>query len=238
MQLLFVVLLPLVGALLPALANRAGRSAAAGTAFLVSATALVLLLSGAEGVFDGRVVTFDYDWLPAVGLNVSFWIDGLSLFFASLILGIGLLIIVYARFYLGREDDMGRFLAFILLFQGAMVGLVLSNNILLLLVFWELTSLSSFLLIGFWSHLPAGRQGARMALVVTGAGGLAMIAGMLLLGEVAGSYRISDILAAGEAIQASTTACAASDWATAGDAVRSAARIENAMSSRIVIVTS
>ncbi len=205
MQPLFVVLLPLVGAVLPALANRAGRTAAATVAFLVTASSLALLLSAAGGVFHGEVVTLDIAWLPSLGLNIAFWIDGLSLFFASLILGIGLLIIVYARSYLGREDDMGRFLAFILLFQGAMVGLVLCNNILLLLVFWELTSLSSFLLIGFWSHLPAGRQGARMALIVTGAGGLAMIAGMLLLGEIAGSYRISDILQAGEAIRASAS---------------------------------
>ncbi len=82
---------------------------------------------------------------------------------------------------------MGVFYTYLLLFQGAMVGVVLSDNILLLLVFWELTSLSSFLLIGYWKHLPEGRQGARMALTVTGAGGLAMIAGMLILGDIAGS---------------------------------------------------
>ncbi|WP_323680116.1 proton-conducting transporter transmembrane domain-containing protein, partial [Exiguobacterium indicum] len=79
------------------------------------------------------------------------------------------------------------------LFQGAMVGIVLSDNILLLLIFWELTSLSSFLLIGYWRHLPEGRQGARMALTVTGMGGLAMIAGMMILGQIAGTYEISGI---------------------------------------------
>ncbi len=82
---------------------------------------------------------------------------------------------------------MGQFYTYLLLFQGAMVGIVLSDNILLLLIFWELTSLSSFLLIGYWKHLPEGRQGARMALTVTGAGGLAMIAGMLILGNIVGS---------------------------------------------------
>ena len=111
-------------------------------------------------------------WVPQIGLDFAFFVDGYGLFFACLILFIGLLIIIYARWYLGREDPIGRFYAYLLLFQGAMLGIVLSDNVLLLLVFWELTSLTSFLLIGYWRHLPEGRQGARMALVVTGAGGL------------------------------------------------------------------
>ncbi|MBT8408317.1 MAG: monovalent cation/H+ antiporter subunit A, partial [Alphaproteobacteria bacterium] len=98
---------------------------------------------------------------------------------------------------------MGEFFTYLLLFQGAMVGIVLSDNILLLLVFWELTSLSSFLLIGYWKHLPEGRQGARMALAVTGMGGLAMIGGMILLGQIAGSYDLTVILEHRDAIQAS-----------------------------------
>ena len=109
---------------------------------------------------------------PESGSSFSFFIDLLGLSSATLILGIGVLIIVYARFYLSRQDPMGRFYAYLLLFQSAMVGVALSDNILLLLVFWEMTSLSSFLLIGYWRHLPEGRQGARMALVVTGGGGL------------------------------------------------------------------
>ena len=115
----------------------------------------------------GEVVQTRIDWLPGLGLNANFLLDGLGLLFAGLILGIGLLIILYARFYLAA-DPMGQFYTYLLLFQGAMLGIVLSDNILLLLVFWELTSLSSFLLIGYWKHLPEGRQGARMALAVTG----------------------------------------------------------------------
>ena len=130
-----------------------------------------------------------WDWVPQIGLSLGVFVDGLGLFFACIILGIGLLIILYARNYLSREDDAGKFFAYLLLFQGAMLGIVLSDNILLLVVFWELTSLSSFLLIGFWSHKAEGRQGARMALVVTGAGGLALLGGMVLLGEAAGSLR-------------------------------------------------
>src|SRR3546814_16739798 len=98
---------------------------------------------------------------------------------------------------------MGRFLSFLLLFQGAMLGIVISDNVLMMLVFWELTSLSSFLLIGFWRHDADARQGARMALVVTGGGGLALIAGMLLLGDIAGSFELTTILQRSELIMAS-----------------------------------
>ncbi len=114
-----------------------------------------------------------------------------------------MLIIGYARFYLSPRDPAGLFYTYLLLFQGAMLGIVLSDNVLLLMVFWELTSLSSLLPIGYWKHRPEGRQGARMALTVTASGGLAMIAGMLILGNIAGSFDLGDILLAREAIQAS-----------------------------------
>jgi multicomponent K+:H+ antiporter subunit A len=203
MSLVLIVLLPFIGALFPALMIRSGRSVCATSTLAFTLLAFLLLLSHVPAVFRGEIVTASWDWLPALGLQASFFLDGLGLFFAGLILGIGLLIIVYARFYLAKDDPMGVFYTYLLLFQGAMVGIVLSDNILLLLVFWELTSLSSFLLIGYWKHLPEGRQGARMALTVTGAGGLAMIAGMLILGDIAGSYNLTDILHHKEAIQAS-----------------------------------
>lgn len=203
MSLALIVMLPFLGALLPALMLRAGRNACATSTFTVSLLAFLLLLTHAPAVFRGEVVQAGWEWLPQLGLNVNFFLDGLGFFFAGLILGIGLLIITYARFYLAKDDPMGSFYTYLLLFQGAMVGIVLSDNILLLLIFWELTSLSSFLLIGYWRHLPEGRQGARMALTITGAGGLSMIAGMLLLGHIAGSYDLSVILQHKETIQAS-----------------------------------
>src|SRR6056297_3773978 len=181
--------------------NPAGRTACAGVTFTVTLAALVGLLTNMPAVLAGDVVTARAEWIPALGLNVTLMLDGLGFFFALLILGIGLLIITYARHYLAREDNMGEFFTYLLLFQGAMVGIVLSDNILLLLIFWELTSLSSFLLIGYWKHLPEGRQGARMALTVTGMGGLALIGGMLLLGNIAGSYDLSVILTQKELIQ-------------------------------------
>ncbi|WP_333713942.1 monovalent cation/H+ antiporter subunit A [Yoonia sp.] len=202
MSLFFIVALPFFGALLPGLMNPAGRSATAGVTFTVTLSAFVGLLTNLPAIIAGEVVTARIDWMPLLGLNFTLMLDALGFFFAFLILGIGLLIIAYARQYLSRNDNMGEFLTYLLLFQGAMVGIVLSDNILLLLIFWELTSLSSFLLIGYWKHLPEGRQGARMALTVTGLGGLAMIAGMLILGNIVGSFDLSVILQNRELIQA------------------------------------
>src|SRR5690606_29812407 len=106
-------------------------------------------------------------------------------------------------YYLSARDAAGRFFMMLMLFMGSMAGVVTSGNLILLGIFWELTSLSSFLLIGFWYHLPAARDGARMALTVTGAGGLALIGGLILLGQAAGSYELGDVLGAREQIQAS-----------------------------------
>ncbi len=203
MLLAFLAVLPLIGALAPALAIRAGRDACALAAGLVTLTAIIILATMAPAVMAGEVIQARIDWVPSLGLNANFFLDPLGLMFAGMILGIGLLIIVYARFYLSKADPMGRFFTYLLLFQGAMLGIVLSDNILLLLIFWELTSLSSFLLIGFWRHLPEGRQGARMALAVTGAGGLSLIGGLMILGNIAGSYDLTVILENREAIQAS-----------------------------------
>lgn len=201
MSLFLIVALPFLGAFLPGLMNAAGRAACSGVTFTVSLAAFIGLLTNLPAILAGEVVMARVDWMPALGLNFTLMLDGLGFFFALLILGIGLLIIAYARNYLSRDDNMGEFFTYLLLFQGAMVGIVLSDNILLLLVFWELTSLSSFLLIGFWKHLPDGRQGARMALTVTGMGGLSMIGGMLILGQIVGSYDLSVILQNRDLIQ-------------------------------------
>jgi len=159
MLLAAITLTPFLGAIIPLMAIRYGRNFCALATGAVTLTALVLLLSYAPAVYRGEVLTWSVPWLPMIGLSFSFFVDGLGLFFAALILGMGLLIILYARYYLGRKDPLGLFYFYLLLFQGAMVGIVLSDNVLLLLVFWELTSLTSFLLIGYWNELPASRQG-------------------------------------------------------------------------------
>jgi multicomponent K+:H+ antiporter subunit A len=203
MKLALIALIPFIGALLPPLAIRAGRNVCPMVTASVSALSLIMLLTLVPEVYAGRVPSSRIHWLPQLGLSFSFFADGLGLFFAALILSIGLLIIIYARFYLSRNDPVGRFFSYLLMFQGSMLGIVLSDNILLLIVFWELTSLTSFLLIGYWYHQPDSRAGARMALIVTGGGGLALMGGMLLLGNIAGTFELSEILTRGEQIKAS-----------------------------------
>ena len=128
MSLLLIALLPFLGALLPALLIRVGRDSCAWSAAVVTGTALLGLLIHAPVIFSGGVVTYRLDWLPGVGLQANFLLDGLSFLFAGLILGIGLLIIVYARFYLDRRDPMGQFYTYLLLFQGAMTGIVVNGQ--------------------------------------------------------------------------------------------------------------
>ncbi|HQR95434.1 MAG TPA: proton-conducting transporter membrane subunit, partial [Thiotrichales bacterium] len=196
-----VVLIPFAGAALAAWAARFHRVAAAWTAGGVALLSLALLLPSAIDTFAGETLIQSWAWMPSIGLWFAFRLDGLALLFALLILVIGLLVILYARYYLSAKDSMGRFFAYLLMFMGSMLGIVLSENLLQLIVFWELTSLTSFLLISYWQHRKDAREGARMALAITGAGGLAMLGGVLLLGHVVGSYQLTDVLASGELIQ-------------------------------------
>ncbi|MDD5389087.1 MAG: monovalent cation/H+ antiporter subunit A [Gallionellaceae bacterium] len=202
MNLLLAVLTPFLGAILVAWVSRFGRSHAAWAAGGVALAALVWLLPLVSAPFAGATLVQRIAWMPAAGLDLAFRLDGLGLLFAGLILGIGLLVILYARYYLSERDSMGRLYAYLLLFMGAMLGVVLSENLIQLLMFWELTSLSSFLLIAYWREREQARQGARMALAVTGAGGLALLGGILLLGEITGSYELSVVLASGDVIRA------------------------------------
>ena len=197
------IALPLIaGTTLAAAAGRRSGRAAAWALGVVTAAALGIVLASAPAVLAGQPVSMTWPWIPGLGLAVSLRLDGLALLFAGLILGIGLLVILYARYYLGPADPPGRFYARLALFMAAMLGIVLADNLLLLAVFWELTSLASFLLIGYWQHRADAREGARMALAVTGAGGLAMLAGFLLIGETAGSYEIPAIVAVADRVRA------------------------------------
>ena len=153
--------------------------------------------------FAGESFSKSIEWIPQLGLSLSFRLDGLTALFSLLILGIGLLVILYARYYLSEKDHMGRFYCYLIMFMTAMLGIVMSNNMLQLWFYWELTSISSFLLIGFWSHNSDARKGARMALTITGAGGLALLAGIILLGQVVGSYELDVVLNSGELVKQS-----------------------------------
>lgn len=202
MGLAYLTLIPFIGAAFTAFSTRLGRYSSAWVAVVAVLSSLFLLWPLAWQVTDGSTIVQHLpQWMPELGFNLAFRLDGLALLFSLMILLVGLVVIIYARYYLSARDSMGRFYAYLLLFMGSMLGIVLSENILQLLMFWELTSLSSFLLISYWQQREEASRGARMALTITGAGGLAMLGGFLMLGKMAGSYELSDILNGGEAIR-------------------------------------
>lgn len=168
-------------------------------AFVAGAFAFCFSLTGS--VLQGGSISSTLDWIPALGLSLSFHADGLSLLFAVLILGIGFLVLLYASKYMSGHSRTGGFYAYLMMFMGSMIGLVFAGNLLLLFVFWELTSLSSFLLIGFHHDRAESRAAALQALLVTGVGGLAMLAGFVMLGLIGGTYEISALLTQGDAIK-------------------------------------
>ncbi len=170
---------------------------------LLPLSAFVLFATQVPAIVGGGHVSEVLPWAPAMGLELRFTLDGLSLLFALLVSGIGTLIFIYTAYYLAGDPGMGRFYVYLALFMGAMLGLVLSDNLLGLFIFWELTSVSSYLLVGFKHDYLEVRRGAQMGLLLTVGGGLALLVGMVLLGTVAGSYSISAIIPAGEAVRAS-----------------------------------
>ena len=185
----------------PLLLQRYGRAATALGAAGVMTVCLLLLIPLASPVMDGMTQVASFAWLPDWGLTLAFRLDGLGLLFSLLILGIGLLVILYSYYYLPEDDRLGRFYTLLLLFMAAMLGVALSENLLLLVIFWEVTSLSSFLLIAYKNDQYESRLAARIALAVTGGGGLALFAGILLLGHIAGSYELSTVLSEGARIR-------------------------------------
>ena len=198
MPLVFLVALPFVASVLAALlpSNARNReSTLAGLVALGCAVQVALVLSAAcRRRRDPRARS---SGCPRSASTSSFRIDGFAWMFAMLVLGIGALVVLYARYYMSPADPVPRFFSFFLAFMGAMLGVVLSGNLIQLVLFWELTSLFSFLLIGYWHHRRDARRGARMALTVTGAGGLCLLAGVLVLGHIVGSYDLDAVLAVG-----------------------------------------
>lgn len=171
--------------------------------FVLYPSAVAAHLAGSYAdIVSGAVRRTSLPWMPDLGVHFSFLLDGLSLLFALLVSAIGALIVIYAGAYLKGHPHHGRFFAFLLMFMSSMLGLVLSDNAIALFVFWELTGVSSYLLIGFEHQREASRRAALQALLVTGFGGLAMLAGLILIGSITGSYELSVILERGEALRA------------------------------------
>ncbi len=202
MSLLLLLLLPFVGSAVAALLPTSARnleSLWAAAIALVVAVQLALLY---PQISAGTVLTERLLWLPSLGIDVVVRLDGFAWMFAMLVSGMGLLVIVYARYYLSADDPAARFYSLLLGFMGAMLGVVVSGNLVQLVVFWELTSVFSFLLIGYWTHRKDARRGARMAFTVTATGGLALLAGVLLLGHIVGSYELDAVLRSGDTVRA------------------------------------
>jgi multicomponent K+:H+ antiporter subunit A len=202
MPVVVLLLLPFLGSVLALLLPARARTALASCAGLTATLASAWVISLFPRVIKGGVIRQTIAWVPSLGLDLQLRIDGFAWMFAVLVTVIGALVSLYARYYMSPEDPVGRFYAFFLAFMGAMLGVVISGNLVQLVVFWELTSLISFLLIGYWHHRLDAQRGARMALTVTGAGGLALLGGVVLLGQIVGSYDLDVVLAAGDKIRA------------------------------------
>jgi NADH:ubiquinone oxidoreductase subunit 5 (chain L)/Multisubunit Na+/H+ antiporter, MnhA subunit len=201
MLLTLIVLLPFLGSVCAALLPANARNAESWLSGVVTVACMALVASLYPQVADGEVVRAIIPWLPQYGLTFYLRMDGYAWLFAMLVSLMGALVVLYARYYMSPEDPVPRFFSFLLAFMGAMLGIVLSGNLIQLVVFWELTSLTSFMLIAYWYHRPDARRGARMAMTVTVAGGLCLLLGALMLGEIVGSYDLDEVLAAGNGIR-------------------------------------
>ncbi len=190
--LLWAVFTPFVGAAVaPLLGRRFG--AAAGYLLTLAFVPALALLSEAGAARAGSPLTANLAWVPAIDLSVTLRADGFSLLFALLVAGIGVLILLYAAAYLGPRERHGRFYSYLLLFGGAMLGFVLADNLVVLFAFWELTSVVSFLLIGFWDSRRASVDGALKALMITALGGLALLVATILAGTAGNSFLLSEL---------------------------------------------
>jgi multicomponent Na+:H+ antiporter subunit A len=192
-SIVLVAIAPFLAAALAPMVHRFAGAFAGWVLAIIPASIFVFLLGFLEPVAGGEAISAGIDWVPAYGLSLSFLIDGLSLTFALMIAGVGTLIIVYSGAYLAGHPHQGRFLGFMLAFMGAMLGLVLADNTVALYGFWELTSVTSFLLIGFDHARQAARRAAIQALVITNIGGLALLVGAVLLRQVTGSWELSAV---------------------------------------------
>ncbi len=200
MSLIVLLLLPFVGSCLAAVLPHNARNAESILAGLVALVGTVQVALLYPQIAHGGVIREEFLWLPSLGLNLVLRMDGFAWLFSLLVLGIGTLVSLYARYYMSPQDGAA-FLRLLPGLHGRHARLVISGNLIQLVFFWELTSLFSFLLIGYWHHRADARRGAYMALMVTGAGGLCLLVGALLLGHVVGSYDLDKVLAAGDTIR-------------------------------------
>ncbi|WP_374513519.1 monovalent cation/H+ antiporter subunit A [Niveibacterium sp.] len=200
MSLFFLALLPWCASLI--LSRQRNANAAFTLAGGTALTSMALLTSLAPGVLAGAPVKVAVDWLPALGVSATLRLDALAWLFATLVCAIGALVMLYARYYLAGDARLPRFYALLCAFMGAMLGVVLAGDLVLLALFWELTSVASFLLIAFNAPDRGAVRGARVSLSVTALGGVALMAGVVLIGRVVGSYDLDVVLRSGDLLRA------------------------------------
>jgi multicomponent Na+:H+ antiporter subunit A len=202
MELLGTVLSGFVLAALAPFIARFARPASGWILAALPATLAVILFRELGPIAAGEVIRESFTWIPGLDVELSFRLDGLALLMAGLITGIGTLVFIYAGAYLHGNPRIGRFFAYLLLFMASMLGVVLADNVVALFLFWELTSLTSFFLIGFNNEALSSRKAALQALLVTGSGGLILLVGLLLMGAIAGTYELSEIAGQRDALLA------------------------------------
>jgi multicomponent K+:H+ antiporter subunit A len=161
-------------------------------------SAFLIILSHLDLIRNGRAVIWQISWIPTININFALYFDGLSALFALLVTGIGALVVIYAGYYFKGNPDVWRFMVFLMLFMTSMLGIVMAGDLISLIVFWEGTSITSFLLIGYRSRDEEARRGAFKSLYITGIGGLGLLAGIIFLGTIAGSFDLATILGSGE----------------------------------------
>lgn len=198
------VVLPLIFALLIPILYRFYKRIHLGWFVLpIPFVLFIYFLSYIKPTMSGHYTEQSAAWMPQIGMNFDIYVDGLSLLFSLLITGIGSLVVLYSISYLSQQEQLGNFYCYLLIFMSAMLGVVLSDNLLVLYFFWELTSFSSFLLISFWRHKEKSRYGAMKSMMITVFGGLSLLGGFILLHQAAGTWRIREIIEHVSSIQSS-----------------------------------
>lgn len=190
---IFAVLIPLAFALFVPLISKFKNKVHTGIFVLFIPLGIFLYFIRFIGN-DFSPLRHTYNWIPSLDINFDFYLDGLSLLFVLLISGIGTLVVFYSIYYLHVSESLGHFYVYLLMFMSAMLGVVLSDNVFVLYTFWELTSISSFLLIGYWHHRERSRYGAQKSMLITVFGGLSMLGGLVLLSVITGTTSIREMI--------------------------------------------
>jgi len=190
------ILIPFIAAfLIPIIYKTVKKVHIGWFALIVPVGLFIYLASYISPIASGDTYINEIAWIPSYGINFTAYLDGLSLIFALLITGIGSLVILYSIYYLAQDEPLGNFYVYIMMFMGAMLGVVMSDNTLVLYVFWELTSISSFLLIAFWYHRKRSREGAQKSLLITVTGGFGMLVGFIMLYLMTGTWSVRESIA-------------------------------------------